>query len=479
MKTQEGKLRLYVEGTRRATWLETSGIPRLNKLSDIQSNDCVMLVGSQGRVSWSREESVHREDYNPWIMNLHAQRISSLSNSEIERRLRREGLPTQLGAVDPFSKPVTVTVWGMVAIQMRSQSMRSPKTGDRSQFTDRISERAMLTPEHSIWKPIERASVRALYVLGLDYGQVDVLYDNQGKLIITGISSRINGLESSGKQRLLEVMKAFELAWEVELEKGVQANLGADPEFILRSPEGRIVPASRFFSPDGEAGCDSVRIRGERRWPLVELRPRPSQEPANVTADMRRLLEIVSLRTAGVPLTWQAGALPVPGLPLGGHVHLSGLLLSGERLRALDNAVAVPLRLLEPSEAAKRRPRYGSLGDVRRQPHGGFEYRTPASWLVSPRLALGVLSLAKVAAEHSRELAFERPLDEEKYRDAFYVGDRTLLLEASDRIYDRIRNTTGYHVYRESIEFVFDAIRRNRSWDEAADIRVKWRIPIP
>jgi hypothetical protein len=97
---------------------------------------------------------------------------------------------------------------------------------------------------------------------------------------------------------------------------------------------------------------------------------------------------------------------------------------------------------------------------------------------VSPRLALGAFALAKVAAEHSRELSFGRPLDEDRNRDAFYDGDRSLLLQAAEDIYRAISRTTGYAAYRQPIDFLFDAIARHRSWDESADIRVKWRIPL-
>lgn len=477
MMDKTGKMWIYVEGNSRIPWVDKLGIPLLINLSDLKPNDCVMLFGIQAQKTRAILEKLQRENYTFWIMNGNADKLSSLSNNEIERRLRREGLPVKLGAVDTGAKPITISVWGLEAIEMRSQSMKFP-TLNGIKLQGNQSDWSSLTVEHSIWKPAERISARALYALGLDLGQVEVLFNKQGEMVITAISSRINVLGEGGKQRFGEVLSAFKAAWEDETDNGVQAKLGADPEFILRSPDGRIVPASRYFSPVGEAGCDSVRIQGIRRWPLVELRPRPSREPSDVTADVRRLLKVASQRTAGIALTWQAGAMPVPGLPLGGHIHLSGVLLTSERLRALDNAVALPLRLLEPITSAKRRPRYGSLGDVRRQPHGGFEYRTPASWLVSPRLALGAFALAKVAAEHSRELAFERPLDEECYREAFYRGDRMLLLEAVERIYERIKRTSGYLVYREAIDFIFNAIKRNRSWDESLDIRIKWRIPI-
>ncbi len=477
MVGEAGKTWLYGKGNRRISMLERqTGIPRIDNLSGLKPNDCVILLGEP---KFNAGELVNRNSMlmSPWLFNGAATVVTELTTAETERRLRREGVPARLGTSDPNGTPISVAVWGFDAIEIRrdypsARAVTSVKNGGG------LSGRAIFPSDHAIWKPAERMSVRALYVLGLDFGQVELLLNDKGKLIVTGISPVMNTVHEEGDSRLADALVAFAAHWSMETANGVQATLGADPEFILLSSEGRVVPASRYFTPEGAAGCDSIRIRGERLWPLVELRPRPSLEPANLTADVRRLLGVAAERTAGIALTWRAGALPVPGLPLGGHVHISGTALTGERLRALDNAVALPLRLLEPPKASPRRPRYGSLGDVRRQPHGGFEYRTPPSWLVSPRLALGAFALAKVAAEHSRELSSGRPLDEDLIRDAFYAGDRPVLLKAAGSVYEAITRTAGYVTYREPIDFLFDAIARERNWDESADIRIKWRIPI-
>jgi hypothetical protein len=459
--------------------LEQIGLPELSDLALAGLHDCVMLVGDAEEGELEKSRSAPVPSLSPWLMNDGAARVAALSSEEMERRLRREGIPANIRFEDlsRSGTPITVLVWGHDAVEMRRSFPETKKFND-VKYRDNPWDKSLIAKEHPIWKAAERTSVRAVYSLGLDYGRVELLLTERGKLIVTGVASELKPVSGDSLRRLREMVQSFVAAWTAETPGRMRVKLGADPEFVLLSSEGRVVPASKYFTPEGEAGCDSVRIRGEKRWPLVELRPRPTENPNHLTSDLRRLLTLATERTAGASLTWKAGGLPVPGLPLGGHVHMSGVALTSERLRALDNAVALPLRMLEPPEAARRRPRYGSLGDVRRQPHGGFEYRTPPSWLISPRLALATFALSKVAAEHSRELATDRPLDEERYREAFYSGERQPLLTAVSRIYRTIAGTSGYAAYREPIEFLFDAISRGRSWDEGADIRTKWHIPI-
>jgi hypothetical protein len=518
MESVAGQVWLALGRGRQASWskqAEDAGLTYLEDRSQVRMNDCIIEVGVGGsegvgikvgvsngnsagsgleaRVGTGRGTGIEARAgagsgdpvmgeallVSPWLMNKPSEHIMGLPPSEIERRLLREGVPAQLRG-RPSGKDnlsVTVAVWGLEAIEIK-RNRSSDKIVNGINYSNRLKQLPFVSREQSLWKPSERLAVRALYILGLDYGQVELTLNDRGKLRVTDISPRLELEEPEAKLLLTERLQAFADDWEKETGLGVQAMLGADPEFILVSPAGKVVPASRYFSPDGEAGCDSIRMKGEKRWPLVELRPRPALEPSLVTAEMHRLLGVASRRTSGAKLTWRAGASPVRGLPLGGHLHLSGLALTGERVRALDNAVALPLRLLEPPAAGARRPRYGALGDVRRQPHGGFEYRTPPSWLVSPRLALGALALAKVAAQHSRELASNRPLDIERYREAFYTGDRALLLEAAESIHRTLARTPSYEDYHEPISFVFDAITRGKNWDETSDIRPKWRIPI-
>lgn len=421
-------------------------------------------------------------------MNERADLVASLPWVERRRRLEREGVRCLRSPSDD-GRRFTVTMYDLEATDVR----RLP--GDGVGVDGDYRRHA--EPDDRLRRIVVRAAQRALYALGLDYGQVEVATDGGGRSFVAGVSPEMRPSRGDGAIRTVGAIAAKDMLVAAEEACGVLATLGADPEFVLVNRAGKVVPASRYLPADGWAGCDSVVRRGVRLWPLVELRPKPAAEPAEVVAAIRRLLAACARQVGGgsdggEPLAWRAGALPVRGLPLGGHVHVSGAALTGERLRALDHAVALPLRLLEPPGAAGRRPRYGALGDFRRQPHGGFEYRTPPSWLLSPRLALGVLALAKIAAEHAPELAAARPLEDDAVRDAFYgaedeAGGRAdagadggagekLLRTAAMQVFEVVRGTAGYRKYESEAGFVFDAVASGRHWDETADIRVKWGV---
>jgi len=446
-------------------------------------------------------------DWGSGAMENRAGKPGLMAPAEIARRLRREGIACADGGVQweeqererdgkrgeerqaeahagsmaesGADRRFSVTVFDLEATDVRRMHPAS-----QGQSIRRGPDR----PDDRLRRIVSRAAVRALYVLGLAFGQVDVSTNAAGKPSIVRVSKKMNPSAGEGVWLTRRAMDERSAWLDSEADRSVEAVLGADPEFVLQSPDGKIAPASRYLPPGGVAGCDSVVRRGVRVWPLVELRPEPAAEPAALAASLRRLLLLAARRIAsagdgGPALRWRAGAWPVPGLPLGGHIHISGVALTGERLRALDNAVALPLRLLEPPGASGRRPRYGALGDFRRQPHGGFEYRTPPSWLVSQRLARGVLSLAKIAAEHAADLAGCLPLDDDALRDAFYAvaargaAGQEALREAALSFYEKLKRLDGYRRYAADVDYVFDAVRERRQWDESADFRRKWGLP--
>lgn len=250
--------------------------------------------------------------------------------------------------------------------------------------------------------------------------------------------------------------------------------IGADPEFILMGQDG-IVYADQFLGKHGVAGCDAVYIEGRRLYPLAEVRPAPAHEPYDLLRNTHRALRTADARIPDRSLRWLAGGLPRGGWPIGGHLHFSGLELSGETLRTLDNYLALPLWMLEDAQSTLRRPRFGYLGDHKEKPHGGFEYRTLSSWLVSPRIAAFVFALAKVVAEH-RSMLKLRPLSREGAAAAFYQGDKSAFAAAVVQVWRDLESTTTYRRYRQWLEPMKHKVLSGIEWNVELDLRKTWKL---
>lgn len=324
-----------------------------------------------------------------------------------------------------------------------------------------------------------RYAYRALYALGLDFGAVDVVVNSRGKLAVLKVDPQP---PASGRlaDRYAECLKQY-LS---ELSPAVCTNvrLGADPEFMIRRDGGQMVPASRFFPTEGGVGCDAIFIRapqGGITRPLAELRPPPSDSPDELVRSLHRLLVRAAELAPYANLQFCAGSLPFAGFPIGGHIHFSGLgRVSGQLLRALDTYLMIPLFLIEDQATAHlRRPRYGFLGDYRPQPHG-FEYRTPASWLISPRIARAALALAKVVAVHHRQLTRDAFADAELV-GRFYAGDKEPFYPLAAAIFAELSALDTYRQHAADMEPLRQMIEQRRHWNERVDIRRTWRIPIP
>src|SRR5690606_25638547 len=125
-----------------------------------------------------------------------------------------------------------------------------------------------------------------------------------------------------------------------------------------------------------------------------------------------------------------------------------------------------------------RRPVFGWLGHARQKHHGGFEYRTPASWLVSPVVTRGVLALAKLVTVH-RDLLRRRPLSQLRMQKAYYEGDHQTISRFLTAWKQDIRTTPSYPVYATEIEPFIRLIDEGWHWDEQTDIRLAWGLIPP
>ncbi|SEN37773.1 Phage phiEco32-like COOH.NH2 ligase-type 2 [Paenibacillus sophorae] len=326
----------------------------------------------------------------------------------------------------------------------------------------------------SLPKRLGRLAAKALYCLGLDSGEVLLAAQGERRYTVEGIMP----LESTSSGVIPEPYRSAEAALQRALKRERPGRpdlvMGMDPEFLLlRDSTGRVVPASRYLPADGVAGCDAGPPGTRGAFPVAELRPRPRGEPRALLAQLRSAAMEADRLIADRSISWRAGGMPLRGWALGGHLHFSGVTLTAPLLRALDNYLALPIALLEDARAGGRRPRYGVLGDFRLQPHGGFEYRTLPSFLVSPVVARGAVTLAHLIVSHYEDLPL-RPLDREDLHAAYYSGDKPPLRAAFAPLKAQLRALAGYAAAADAIEPLLRHIDAGRSWDETRNVRRLW-----
>lgn len=361
---------------------------------------------------------------------------------------------------------------------------------------------------------------RAGYILGLDFCMVHAGIDVQGRPVILDISP-VPVIPSQAIPRFSIEVKKYISQWTAspqqcqqhpastapEIEPGytqtafftpsgkqagtnnleddpaareVQVMMGADPEFMLRnSTTGELIYPSDFLVKEGSLGYDDRSERRERiLFPLAEVRPAPDPCPLKLTEKIREIL----VRAASVlppDVEWLAGSLHFEQYQIGGHIHFSNCEISSALLRALDNYLAIPIMLVEdPGNSARRRKQYGWLGSIRTKPHGGFEYRTPGSWLISPEFTRSCLCLAKIVATYYRYLPKDYLVDPELQK-AFYQSKKYYFYDLFNELWQDIRQTPLYHKYAAYLSPLVDLIQNRSHWNEDVDLRKSWGLLSP
>ncbi|KXG43472.1 hypothetical protein TEPIDINF_000862 [Tepidibacillus infernus] len=324
---------------------------------------------------------------------------------------------------------------------------------------------------------ISEIAIRAVYALNLDYALVKVGVTVGEKPWILYVNPTIEGNEKI--EELFNVaIQEFLTKWNQLLSaSSYKVTLGADPEFVLRGPSGQLILASQYLPKKGLVGCDDIWTNHDRsQLPLGEFRPIPSEDPKKLLINLYRTMLLGSKKIRNTHVEWLAGALPIKGYPIGGHVHFSHIWLNSFLLRALDNYLTLPIFLLEDPNGKGRRPKYGFLGDYREQFHGGFEYRTLPSWIVSPTITKGVFALAKIIAENYIYL-YQNPLQEIEIQRAYYEGDKDAIRPVVEGLWEELKQLKDYQTYQSYLNPLKNLIDRDYSWDENKDIRKLWKLP--
>lgn len=322
-------------------------------------------------------------------------------------------------------------------------------------------------------------ATRTLHALGLDFGLISIGASQRGLLQVMDVSATPvldAQLLAAYKSALSDFMDREE---QQRRNPATSVTLGTDVEVMLRNAQGKMVLASNYFTRHGRVGCDdrSVQFDG-KRLPLMELRPDPETTPNGLLVNLRSAMLEASEHINRSAVVWRAGSMPFRPYCTGGHVHFSGIPLSARFVRALDNYLGLPLMAVEDQQtASRRRPKYGALGDVRQKEYGGFEYRTPASFVCSREATVAAIHLAHFLAINYRDL----PISDIYHfgtQTAFYGGQTQVLRPHILRNIETIRHHVAYSQYREYLEPLFTMIEQGRTWDESRDVRIEWDVPV-
>lgn len=324
------------------------------------------------------------------------------------------------------------------------------------------------------YQRIMEAACRSVYVLGLHFACVHLKVHPKGAWHVERVDPCPDVGDEVGRAYGSSIVHLAEVCRE-----GVathrEVTLGADPEFALATDDGRTLYASRYLKYRGEIGYD--RQSWERRgtvFPLAEIRPNPSPSPLVLANNVQRALFQArkALPTSGT--RWMAGSNPLSRFPTGGHVHLSGIPLTTPILLALDTYVAIPFMLLERrTRARQRRRKYGRLGEFRRKEHGGFEYRTLPSWLVSPAATRAALCLVKVVATEWPRLQAE-PMRLPSVVKEFYLGKKPRFRQGFHRLWRHILSTPTGKTYAYELGYVKRMVMSENEWNDDDDIKPAW-----
>jgi len=151
-----------------------------------------------------------------------------------------------------------------------------------------------------------------------------------------------------------------------------------------------------------------------------------------------------------------------------------------------DTENKIGINLESERDIRHKKRQYGEYGDYRAKPYG-IEFRMSSSWLVSPQVTIGALSLAYVAGhqflkETEKGIGFIwETMFEEKYKMHprkymyWYENQNWVLLQGEfEPIKLEIQKMELYPKYKEYIDYIFDMIDNNETWHSEADILPRW-----
>lgn len=323
---------------------------------------------------------------------------------------------------------------------------------------------------------VTQMAKRVFQLIGLDFGMVNISLTAKRRWRIMQVDPSPVIRDKDFEQLVQRIKNMYNS--EAYLSNN-EVKMGADPEFMmLNSRNNKMLAASDYFPRDGQVGCDNIRVPNRQQRPVAEIRPKPEESPLKLVENIRQSLIHASRLAPYQNVKWVAGSQPIGAYSIGGHIHFSRIKANSWFLTALDNYLTIPIFLIEQAgTASKRRKKYGFLGDYRYKDHGGFEYRTPGSWLVTKEICTAVLCLAKIVAS-SYPYLNQNYLNNLEAQQAFYTGNQEYFTPIFPKLWEDIEKTEMFAEYAEQLEIFPQMINQGKHWDEKADMRKAWNILI-
>lgn len=264
-------------------------------------------------------------------------------------------------------------------------------------------------------------------------------------------------------------------------------SLGSDPELIFTDSSGLLVGANSVLSGGTNApfGCDGASS-------IAELRPGVAQTPRTMVHQLQSLMrQELETNSQLASINWWAGN-QVCGRDIGGHIHLGGDFAQSSSgrdsiVRGLDQILSPIVILVEDADQARARRSggYGQLGAYEGKSYG-FEYRTPASWLVSKGAALAVLSIAHAVAQTAESRGDDWDLTQSDQRflsdmssSRFREADKDYFQSRFQRTWKILGRFQKAREYWPEISYLRQLIQSGRTWHNGQDIKARWRLSSP
>lgn len=261
-----------------------------------------------------------------------------------------------------------------------------------------------------------------------------------------------------------------------------EITIGADPEFGFMK-RGAAVNAGSQGLGSGEFGAD-----GGGGGP-AELRPPPSSCPLGLVKNTRNvMLKGLEGNKNLKEFKWKAGSM-AGSHAIGGHIHFGHPDIAAshsikEDIGNMLNRSLGPLGVLIEDQEEGRRRRlgsgYGSIASRSWNPQEwGIEWRVLGSWLVSPRIAAGLLSIGyclvhdylnnKESREKMDKLPRLSPSD-------IAFPDRTALAAVLPKVILLLRGCERYKKYQRHIELILLMIANGKDWQCNRDMKKTWNL---